>query len=60
MHRIEVNVRNEIYGPEEGTSMHWHGINQIGTPWYVLLPLEFIIATGVFQVKQQAERIPYL
>ena len=30
---IHVNVHNEITGPEEGTVMHWHGMNQLGTPW---------------------------
>lgn len=30
---IEVNVVNDITGPEEGTVMHWHGMNQLGTPW---------------------------
>ena len=30
---IEVNVHNEIYGPEETTVMHWHGMNQLATPW---------------------------
>ncbi|KAI9871113.1 MAG: hypothetical protein M1823_008542, partial [Watsoniomyces obsoletus] len=31
---VEVTVRNEIYGPEESTLIHWHGLNQPGTPWY--------------------------
>ncbi|EXJ64532.1 hypothetical protein A1O7_00868 [Cladophialophora yegresii CBS 114405] len=31
---IEVNVHNQIYGPEEPTSIHWHGLNQPGTPYY--------------------------
>ncbi|KAI9659366.1 MAG: hypothetical protein M1821_001624 [Bathelium mastoideum] len=31
---IEVTVHNEIYDPLEGTSLHWHGIPQNGTPWY--------------------------
>ncbi|KAJ9608919.1 hypothetical protein H2200_006690 [Cladophialophora chaetospira] len=30
---IEVNVHNQIYGPEEPTSIHWHGLNQPGTPY---------------------------
>ena len=30
---IEVNVHNEITGPEEGTALHWHGLLQTGTPW---------------------------
>ncbi|KIX06539.1 uncharacterized protein Z518_04515 [Rhinocladiella mackenziei CBS 650.93] len=31
---IEVNVHNEIYGPEDMTMIHWHGLNQPGTPYY--------------------------
>ncbi|KAL2407951.1 oxidoreductase ptaK [Exophiala dermatitidis] len=31
---IEVNVYNEIWGPEDLTSIHWHGFNQQGTPYY--------------------------
>lgn len=30
---IEVKVNNNIESPEEGTSMHWHGQLQKGTPW---------------------------
>lgn len=30
---IEVKVHNNITGPEEGTSMHWHGLLQKETPW---------------------------
>ena len=30
---IQVNVHNEITGPEEGTALHWHGILQTGSPW---------------------------
>ena len=30
---IQVNVHNEITGPEEGTALHWHGLLQTGTPW---------------------------
>ena len=30
---IEVNVHNEITGPEEGTALHWHGLLQTDTPW---------------------------
>jgi FtsP/CotA-like multicopper oxidase with cupredoxin domain len=29
-----VNVHNQIFGPEEPTSIHWHGLNQPGTPYY--------------------------
>lgn len=31
---LSITVRNNITGPEEGTSIHWHGIVQIGTPYY--------------------------
>jgi FtsP/CotA-like multicopper oxidase with cupredoxin domain len=62
--RIEVNVRNDIYGPEEGTSLHWHGINQVGTPWYVpALPpsrFEFINVIAISQIGLQSETTPYL
>lgn len=30
---VEVTLHNNITGPEEGTSMHWHGISQKGTQW---------------------------
>lgn len=30
---INVNVHNEISGPEEGTALHWHGILQTASPW---------------------------
>ena len=30
---IEVNVHNEITGPDEGTALHWHGILQKESPW---------------------------
>ncbi|KIW19302.1 hypothetical protein PV08_03596 [Exophiala spinifera] len=30
---IEVTVTNLISGPKEGTSLHWHGLLQQGTPW---------------------------
>lgn len=30
---INVNVHNEITGPEEGTALHWHGILQKSSPW---------------------------
>ncbi|GME49048.1 unnamed protein product [Neofusicoccum parvum] len=35
---IEVRVHNNITGPEEGTSLHWHGILQKGTQWYDGVP----------------------
>ncbi|KAK3951656.1 multicopper oxidase-domain-containing protein [Pseudoneurospora amorphoporcata] len=31
--KIVVNVFNNISSPEEGTSIHWHGFLQRGTPW---------------------------
>lgn len=33
-----VEVTNNITGPEEGTSLHWHGMLQTGTPWYDGVP----------------------
>lgn len=30
---ISVTVNNEISGPGEGLSMHWHGLDQRGSPW---------------------------
>ena len=30
---IQVTVHNNISGPEEGTTIHWHGFLQKGTPW---------------------------
>ncbi|KAH8802882.1 multicopper oxidase-domain-containing protein [Xylogone sp. PMI_703] len=30
---IEVEVHNKISGPEEGTSLHWHGLLQKSSPW---------------------------
>jgi FtsP/CotA-like multicopper oxidase with cupredoxin domain len=30
---IQVTVHNQISGPEEGTSMHWHEMLQKGSPW---------------------------
>ncbi|MCJ1231801.1 hypothetical protein MMC12_008480, partial [Toensbergia leucococca] len=35
---ISVTVSNNIVGPEEGTSLHWHGILQTKTPWYDGVP----------------------
>jgi FtsP/CotA-like multicopper oxidase with cupredoxin domain len=31
-------VNNQIFNPEEGTSMHWHGFLQKETPWYDGVP----------------------
>ena len=31
--KIIVTVHNNITGPAEGTSIHWHGFLQINTPW---------------------------
>lgn len=31
---IEVQVTNNIDGPKEGTSLHWHGLLQTATPWF--------------------------
>lgn len=30
---IEVTVNNQIFGPDEGTSLHFHGFLQHKTPW---------------------------
>lgn len=35
---IEITVTNSITGPEEGTSLHWHGLLQNGSPWYDGVP----------------------
>lgn len=31
---ISITVQNNISDPEEGTSMHWHGMLQTGSPWF--------------------------
>ncbi|MCJ1336503.1 hypothetical protein MMC09_001779 [Bachmanniomyces sp. S44760] len=35
---IQVVVHNKLTAPEEGTSLHWHGILQKETPWYDGVP----------------------
>ncbi|MCJ1344383.1 hypothetical protein MMC31_002586, partial [Peltigera leucophlebia] len=35
---IQVTVHNQITNPEEGTSLHWHGILQRETPWFDGVP----------------------
>ncbi|EXU94634.1 multicopper oxidase [Metarhizium robertsii] len=30
---IQVTVHNNIFGPEEGVSFHWHGLPQRNKPW---------------------------
>ena len=35
---IQVKVTNNINGPEEGTSLHWHGMPQQLSPWYDGVP----------------------
>lgn len=30
---VEVTVHNNITGPEEGTTLHWHGMLQKESPW---------------------------
>jgi L-ascorbate oxidase len=35
--RVRVTVVNKL--PSESTSMHWHGVKQIGTPWSDGVPL---------------------
>lgn len=36
---IEVNVHNAITGPEEPTTLHWHGLNMPNTPWFDGIPI---------------------
>ena len=31
---IEVLIHNQISSPEEGTTIHFHGLSQYGTPWF--------------------------
>ena len=35
---FQITVHNQITGPEEGTSLHWHGILQKQTPWFDGVP----------------------
>ena len=35
---FQITVHNAIVGPEEGTSLHWHGILQRTTPWFDGVP----------------------
>lgn len=35
---IEVTLVNQVVGPAEGATLHWHGMRQIGTPWYDGVP----------------------
>lgn len=35
---FQITVHNQITGPEEGTSLHWHGILQRQTPWFDGVP----------------------
>ena len=35
---IQVTLHNQITGPEEGTSLHWHGLLQKETPWFDGVP----------------------
>lgn len=43
---IEVVVHNNITGPQEPTSLHWHGLLQRETPW----------ADGALGVSQSSDR----
>lgn len=36
--KIQVTVHNKIEGPEDGTSLHFHGFSQKKTPWYDGVP----------------------
>ncbi|TVY68778.1 oxidoreductase ptaK [Lachnellula suecica] len=35
---FQITVHNEISNPEEGTSLHWHGLLQKATPWFDGVP----------------------
>ena len=35
---FSVTVKNRITGPDEGTSLHWHGLLQRNTSWYDGVP----------------------
>ena len=35
---FSITVHNAITGPEEGTSLHWHGLLQHNSPWYDGVP----------------------
>ena len=35
---IQVTLHNKITGPEEGTTLHWHGFLQKKTPWFDGVP----------------------
>ncbi len=35
---LSIKVCNNIVGPEEGTSLHWHGFLQKASPWYDGVP----------------------
>jgi FtsP/CotA-like multicopper oxidase with cupredoxin domain len=45
---IEVTIENRITGPEEGISLHWHGILHKGAPWEDGVPgvSQFPVAPG--------------
>lgn len=35
---FQITVHNNITADEEGTSLHWHGLNQKETPWFDGVP----------------------
>lgn len=35
---FQITVTNNITSPEEGTSLHWHGLHQQQTPWFDGVP----------------------
>ncbi|OBT71025.1 hypothetical protein VF21_10065 [Pseudogymnoascus sp. 05NY08] len=35
---FQITVTNNITSPEEGTSLHWHGLHQDQTPWFDGIP----------------------
>ncbi|KFY13638.1 hypothetical protein V492_03139 [Pseudogymnoascus sp. VKM F-4246] len=35
---FQITVTNNITGPEEGTTLHWHGLHQEKAPWFDGIP----------------------
>jgi FtsP/CotA-like multicopper oxidase with cupredoxin domain len=49
-----VNVTNDL--PNEGTTLHWHGLRQPGTPWYDGVPAcrfvwDFLVSQYVLPIR---------
>ncbi|KAL5346569.1 hypothetical protein ACLOAV_008276 [Pseudogymnoascus australis] len=54
---FEITVTNNITSPEEGTTLHWHGLHQEQTPWFDGTPSVTqcpIASGGSFTYKFQA------